>query len=299
MRSSLHVPVLLEETMDFLGVNREGIYVDCTIGLGGHALELLQQNPKARLVGFDLDEQSLLKTKERLKPYADRVELYHSDFRYLPDLELDFAKVRGILLDLGLSSYHLDSPERGFSYNKQGPLDMRMDLRNKTTAAKLVNKSSESRLAQIFFDFGELRQSRRLAKEIVSRRKVKEFETTTELLSIVEDVCRWRPQRGKTHPAARVFQALRIEINQELKHLSEFFERIVEKLKAKTRIVAISFHSLEDRIVKRTFMDLASSLNGRTPFLKILTKKPVTPTEREVQQNFRSRSAKLRAAERT
>jgi len=299
MRSSLHVPVLLEETMDFLGVNREGIYVDCTIGLGGHALELLQQNPKARLVGFDLDEQSLLKTKERLKPYADRVELYHSDFRYLPDLKLDFAKVRGILLDLGLSSYHLDSPERGFSYNKQGPLDMRMDLRNKTTAAKLVNKSSESRLAQIFFDFGELRQSRRLAKEIVSRRKVKEFETTTELLSIVEDVCRWRPQRGKTHPAARVFQALRIEINQELKDLSEFFERIVEKLKAKTRIVAISFHSLEDRIVKRTFMDLASSLNGRTPFLKILTKKPVTPTEREVQQNFRSRSAKLRAAERT
>lgn len=299
MRSSLHVPVLLEETMDFLGVNREGIYVDCTIGLGGHALELLEQNPKAKLIGFDLDEQSLLQTKERLKPYADRVELYHSNFRYLPDLELDFAKVRGILLDLGLSSYHLDSPERGFSYNKQGPLDMRMDLRNKTTAAKLVNKSSESRLAQIFFEFGELRQARRLAKEIVSRRKVKKFETTTELLSIVEDVCRWRPQRGKTHPAARVFQALRIEINQELKDLSEFFERIVEKLKAKTRIVAISFHSLEDRIVKRTFMDLASSLNGRTPFLKILTKKPVTPTEREVQQNFRSRSAKLRAAERT
>jgi 16S rRNA (cytosine1402-N4)-methyltransferase len=299
MRSSLHVPVLLEETMDFLGVNREGIYVDCTIGLGGHALELLEQNPKAKLVGFDLDEQSLLKTKERLEPYADRVELYHSDFRYLPDLELDFAKVRGILLDLGLSSYHLDSPERGFSYNKQGPLDMRMDLRNKTTAAKLVNKSSESRLAQIFFDFGELRQARRLAKEIVSRRKVKKFETTTELLSIVEDVCRWRPQRGKTHPAARVFQALRIEINQELKDLSGFFERIVEKLKAKSRIVAISFHSLEDRIVKHTFMDLASSLNGRTPFLKILTKKPVTPTEREIQQNFRSRSAKLRAAERT
>jgi 16S rRNA (cytosine1402-N4)-methyltransferase len=299
MRSSLHVPVLLEETMDFLGVNREGIYVDCTIGLGGHALELLEQNPKAKLIGFDLDEQSLLQTKERLKPYADRVELYHSNFKYLPDLELDFAKVRGILLDLGLSSYHLDSPERGFSYNKEGPLDMRMDLRNKTTAAKLVNKSSESRLAQIFYDFGELRQARRLAKEIVSRRKVKKFETTTELLSIVEDVCRWRPQRGKTHPAARVFQALRIEINQELKDLSGFFERIVEKLKVKTRIVAISFHSLEDRIVKHTFMDMASSLNGRTPILKILTKKPVTPTEREIQQNFRSRSAKLRAAERT
>lgn len=299
MRSSLHVPVLLEETMDFLGVNREGIYVDCTIGLGGHALELLQQNPKAKLVGFDLDEQSLLKTKERLMPYADRVELYHSDFRYLPDLELDFAQIKGILLDLGLSSYHLDSPERGFSYNKQGPLDMRMDLRNKTTAAKLVNKSSESKLAQIFYDWGELRQARRLAKEIVSRRKVKKIETTTELLKIVEDVCQWRPQRGKTHPAARVFQALRIEINQELKGLSEFFERIAEKIRAKTRIVAVSFHSLEDRIVKRTFADLASSPNGRAPILKILTKKPVRPSEREIQQNFRSRSAKLRAAERT
>ena len=298
MRDSVHVPVLLEEAMDFLGVNREGIYVDCTIGLGGHALELLQQNPKAKLLGFDLDEESLLKTKERLKPYADRVELYHSDFRYFPDLDLDFSQIRGILLDLGLSSYHLDSPERGFSYNKQGPLDMRMDQRNKTTAAKLVNKSPESRLAQIFYDFGELRQARRLAKEIVSRRKVKKIETTTDLLQIVEDVCQWRPQRGKTHPAARVFQALRIEINQELKHLSNFFKEIVTKIKTKTRIVAISFHSLEDRIVKHTFVDLASSPNDRSPLLKILTKKPITPTEMEIQENFRARSAKLRAAER-
>jgi 16S rRNA (cytosine1402-N4)-methyltransferase len=298
MRSSLHVPVLLEETMDFLGVDREGIYIDCTVGLGGHALELLRQNPKAKLLGFDLDEESLLKTKDRLKACIDRVELYHSDFMYIPDLDLDFSQVRGILLDLGLSSYHLDSPERGFSYNKLGPLDMRMDLRNKTTAAKLVNKSSESRLAQIFYGWGELRQARRLAREIVSRRKVKKIETTTDLLKIVEDVCFWRPQKGKTHPAARVFQALRIEINQELKNLPKFFERIVTKIKAKTRIVAISFHSLEDRIVKRTFVDLASSPNGRTPMLKILTKKPITPTEREIQRNFRARSAKLRAAER-
>ncbi|MGD9345462.1 MAG: 16S rRNA (cytosine(1402)-N(4))-methyltransferase RsmH, partial [Candidatus Aminicenantes bacterium] len=170
-------------------------------------------------------------------------------------------------------------------------------LRNKTTAAKLVNKSSEKRLAQIFYDYGELRQARKLAKAIVSLRKFKKIETTTDLLKIVEDVCNWRPQRGKTHPAARVFQALRIEINQELKGLSDFFERIVVKIKAKTRIVAISFHSLEDRIVKRTFMDLASSSVG-TPFLKILTKKPVTPTEKEILENFRARSAKLRAAER-
>lgn len=299
MRGILHVPVLLEETMDFLGAEREGIYVDCTIGLGGHALELLRRNPKAHLIGFDLDEESLLKTKERLEPYADRVELYHSNFKYLPDLELDFIQVRGILLDLGLSSYHLDSPKRGFSYNKQGPLDMRMDLRNKTTAAKIVNKSSEGRLAQIFYEYGELRQAKRLAKELVSRRKIKKIETTTDLLNIVEDVCHWRPQKGKTHPAARVFQSLRIEINQELEGLSDFFKRIVAKMRAKTRIVVISFHSLEDRIVKRTFTDLATSPKSLTPFLKILTKKPVTPTESEIQKNFRSRSAKLRAAERT
>jgi 16S rRNA (cytosine1402-N4)-methyltransferase len=279
MRSTLHVPVLLEEAMDFLGVNREGIYIDCTIGLGGHAFELLQRNPKAEIVGFDLDEQSLLQTKEKLSLFRDRVELYHSDFRYLPDVELDFARVRGILLDLGISSFHLDSPDRGFSYNNKGPLDMRMDLRNKQTAAKLVNKSPESRLAQIFYEFGELRQARRLAKEIVSRRKVKKIETTTDLLKIVEDVCRWRPQKGKTHPAAKVFQALRIEINGELKGLANFFERIVERIKARTRIVAISFHSLEDRIVKHTFADLASS-------------------NREISENFRARSAKLRAAER-
>ena len=297
MRSNLHVPVLLEETMDFLGVNRDGIYVDCTVGLGGHALELLKRNPKAHLVGFDIDEQSLLLAKDRLSPYKERVELYHSDFRYLHDLELDFAEVKGILLDLGISSYHLDSPDRGFSYNKTGPLDMRMDLRSKQTAAKLVNKSSESKLAQLFYEFGELRQARRLAKEIVSRRKTKTIETTTDLLEIVEDVCRWRPQKGKTHPAARVFQALRIEINDELKGLAEFFERVVEKIKTQTRIVAISFHSLEDRIVKHTFADLASTVD-RTPFLQLLTKKPVTPTEREVRENFRARSAKLRAAER-
>jgi 16S rRNA (cytosine1402-N4)-methyltransferase len=246
---------------------------------------------------LDLDEQSLLLAKERLLSYTDRVELYHSDFRYLPEIELDFNQVRGILLDLGISSYHLESPDRGFSYNKKGPLDMRMDLRNKRTAAKIVNTCSESKLAQIFYDFGELRQARRLAKEIVSRRKIKKIETTTDLLQIVEDICRWRPQQGKTHPAARVFQALRIEINEELKGLAEFFERIAEKIKARTRIVAISFHSLEDRIVKHTFADLASS-SGRTPLLKILTKKPVTPTEREIQENFRARSAKLRAAER-
>ncbi|MBN1224355.1 MAG: 16S rRNA (cytosine(1402)-N(4))-methyltransferase RsmH [Candidatus Aminicenantes bacterium] len=297
MRDIAHVPVLPEETLQYLGAIREGTYIDCTIGLGGHALKILQSNSKAKLVGFDLDEESLLIAKDRLKSFKDRVELYHSDFRNLPDLDITFSQVKGILLDLGISSFQLDSPERGFSYSRKGPLDMRMDLRSKTTAARIIDKYSEHKLAQIFYEFGELRQAKRLAKEIVSRRKSQEIETTSQLLQIVEDVCRWRPQKGKTHPAARVFQAIRIVVNQELEGVSDFLERITEKISAGTRMVAISFHSLEDRIVKHTFIKLASP-QEKEPMLKILTKKPVVPAESEVALNFRARSAKLRAAER-
>jgi len=297
MNGNGHIPVLLEEALDYLDVKRDGVYVDCTLGLGGHALEIIKRNPKAILIGFDIDEKSLLKAKEKLEPYADRVKLYHSDFRYLPDLKIDFSKIRGVLLDLGISSFQLDSPERGFSFNREGPLDMRMDLRNKTTAHKIINKYSEHRLSQIFYEYGELRQARRLAKEIVSRRKVKKIETTTQLCRTVEEICRWRPQKGKIHPAAKVFQAIRIEVNQELKSLSGFIERISQKIPKKAHIIAISFHSLEDRIIKHTFVQLAVSMNSH-PFLKILTKKPVVPSEEEIANNFRARSAKLRAAER-
>jgi len=297
MRNSLHVPVLVEEALHYLGAMKEGIYVDCTIGLGGHAFELLKRNPKATLIGFDLDEESLRFVRERLESYAERVELYHSDFKYLPDLAIDFSQVRGILLDLGISSFHLNTPERGFSYSKTGPLDMRMDQRSNTTAEKIVNKYSEPRLARIFHEYGELRQARRLAREIVSRRKMAKIRTTTQLFKIVEEVCHWRPQKGKTHPAARVFQALRIVVNNELEGLDEFLERVVNKLHAGARVVAISFHSLEDRIVKHTFAKLASR-QEQEPELRVLTKKPVIPTEREIVENFRARSGKLRAAER-
>ena len=179
MNGNGHLPVLLEEVMDYLDIKREGLYVDCTLGLGGHALEILKRNPKASLVGFDIDEKSLLKATEKLEPYAERVKLYHSDFRYIPDLKIDFSKTRGILLDLGISSFQLDSPERGFSFNQDGPLDMRMDLRNKITAYKIINKYSEHKLAQIFREYGELRQARRLGKEIVSIRRSEKIETTT------------------------------------------------------------------------------------------------------------------------
>jgi 16S rRNA (cytosine1402-N4)-methyltransferase len=292
-----HTPVLLKEVLEYLEVQRSGIYVDCTVGLGGHASEILKANSETSLIGFDIDEISLIKAKDRLQPYADRVTLYHSDFRYLPDLNMDFSKIRGILIDLGLSSFQLDSAERGFSYNQEGPLDMRMDLRNKINASRILNKYSEHRLAHVFREFGELRQANRLAKAIASKRKTEKFTTTRQLFRIVEDVCHWRTQKGKTHPAARVFQALRIEVNQELKGLSHFLERIIPLCPSQARVVVISFHSLEDRIVKRAFAYLAIQ-NDHPPCIKILTKKPVIPSADEIEENFRSRSAKLRAAER-
>lgn len=296
MNGNGHIPVLLEETLEYLDSKKQGIYIDCTIGLGGHAYEIVKRNPKASLIGFDIDEKSLLEAKKKLQPFADRVELYHSDFRYIPDIKIDFSQIKGVLLDLGISSFQLDSPERGFSYSREGPLDMRMDIRNKVTAKKIINKYSEHKLSQIFHEYGELKQARRLAREIVSRRKKTRFETTTQLCRIVEEICRWRPQKGKIHPAAKVFQAIRIEVNQELNNLSFFLERMIHSLPKKTRIAVISFHSLEDRIIKHTFARLAAP-GDSPPLLKILTKKPVVPSEEEVAANFRARSAKLRAAE--
>jgi 16S rRNA (cytosine1402-N4)-methyltransferase len=296
MSGAGHIPALLDEVIHLLKADREGIYIDGTLGLGGHAQELLRRNPRATLIGFDQDEKSLLAAEQALKEYADRVTLYHSDFRYLPDLDLDFSHVKGVLLDLGISSFQLDDPDRGFSYSLEGPLDMRMDLRNKTTSARILEKSSEPRLAQIFWEYGELRQSRKLAAAIVSRRKIKKITTTTELFRIVEDVCRWRAQRGKTHPAARVFQALRIEVNQELKDLDVFLRRLTRKIPLGARLAVISFHSLEDRIVKHTFVEMASDRDA-SPRLKILTRKPIVPSPQEMSRNFRSRSAKLRVVE--
>jgi 16S rRNA (cytosine1402-N4)-methyltransferase len=292
-----HVPVLLHEVIEYLDAGRDGLYIDATIGLGGHALAILDSNPRARLAGFDIDERALDVVKEKLKPYADRVELYHANFRLIPGLDLDFPAVRGVLLDLGLSSFQLDNPERGFSFNQDGPLDMRMDLRNKTTAFKIVDTYSEPKLAQLFFEYGELHQARRLAREIVARRKLRKIATTSELRAIIETVCHWIPQKGKIHPAAKVFQALRIEVNGELAGLAEFLEAMAAKTGPGTRLAAISFHSLEDRIVKQTFHKLAAG-EGRPPLLRPITRKPVTAGEAEVAANSRARSAKLRAAER-
>lgn len=293
-----HVPVLLHEVLEYLDVRREGIYIDATLGLAGHALAILGKNPNAHLIGIDIDERALAEAKVKLRPFADRVRLFHADFRLLPRLDIDFPAVRGLFLDLGLSSFQLDSPERGFSFNQEGPLDMRMDLRSKTTAFKIIDTYSEPKLSHLFLEFGELRQAKRLAREIVTRRKAKKIETTTELRGIIELICHWVPQPGKLHPAAKVFQALRIEVNDELRGLGEFLEEMVDKVSSGTRFVAISFHSLEDRIIKQTFFRLAGG-DSRPSLIHILTRKPLTPTEEEVARNSRSRPAKLRAAEKT
>lgn len=291
-----HVPVLLNEVLEQLDSAREGTYIDGTIGLAGHAVEILKRNPLASLVGVDVDELALARVKETLEPYADRVRLYQADFRYIPELDIDFSGVRGLLLDLGLSSFQLDSPERGFSFNQEGPLDMRMDLRTKTTAFKIVDSYSEPKLAHLFQEYGELRQAKRLAREIVARRKMKKFETTVDLRLVIEQVYHWIPQRGKVHPAAKVFQALRIEVNQELQGLGEFLETMAERVTLGARFVVISFHSLEDRIVKHTFARLSGG-EGGPAVVRLLTRKPVTPTEEEMALNSRSKPAKLRAAE--
>jgi 16S rRNA (cytosine1402-N4)-methyltransferase len=297
MREIGHCPVLLTEVLELLSVGREGIYVDCTLGLAGHAVAILERNPRASLVGLDRDEISLRQARERLMPFDGRVRLFHSDFKYLPELGIDFRDVRGVLVDLGISSFQLDSPERGFSFSQEGPLDMRMDQRSKVTAGKVLHTYPEPRLADLFETYGELPHSRRLAREIVRLRKLGRVETTSDLRRIIEEVYRWRPQKGKIHPAAKAFQALRIEINGELEGLAEFLEETVRMSVPGTRFVAISFHSLEDRIVKHTFAGLASS-RDREPVLSILTRKPVMAGPEEVAENSRARSAKLRAAER-
>jgi 16S rRNA (cytosine1402-N4)-methyltransferase len=292
-----HCPVLTSDVLEFLNVGREGTYVDCTLGLAGHAVAILERNPRASLVGLDRDELSLRRAQDILTPFAGRVRLFHSDFKLLPELGLDFREVRGVLADLGMSSFQLDSPERGFSFSLGGPLDMRMDLRSKVTAGKVLHTYSEPKLAELFASYGELPHSRRLAREIVRLRKLGQVETTSDLRRIVEEVYRWRPQKGKIHPAAKVFQALRIEINAELEGLAEFLEATVRLSIPGTRFAVISFHSLEDRIVKHAFASLAAAGDGR-PLLSVLTKKPVMAGPAEVAANSRARSAKLRAAER-
>jgi 16S rRNA (cytosine1402-N4)-methyltransferase len=290
---SAHVPVLTAEVLQYLRPQRGGVFVDCTVGLGGHARALLEAGA-SRIIGFDRDADALAIARATLAPWGDRVELVHADYRTL-DRELDgrgVDHIDGALADLGVSSMQLDREGRGFSFQRDEPLDMRMDRSTGDTAADLVARAGERELADAIFEFGEERFSRRIARAIVHARELEPIVTTGRLAAVVR---RAVPTRGysRIDPATRTFQALRIWVNRELDGLDRFIEAIVRRLRAGARFVVISFHSLEDRIAKHTLRSLA-----KDQVVELLTKKPVMAGEAELEHNPRARSAKLRAAER-
>ncbi|PYR00453.1 MAG: 16S rRNA (cytosine(1402)-N(4))-methyltransferase [Acidobacteria bacterium] len=289
-----HLPVLTAEVLRHLRPEQGGLFVDCTVGPGGHSRALLEAGA-TRVIGLDRDLDALGRARETLAPWADRVELVHADYRTL-DSVLDrrqIARIDGALADLGVSSLQLDAPGRGFSFQRDEPLDMRMDRSGGDSAADLVARSTERDLADAIFQYGEERYSRRVARAIVEARHDAPVVTTGRLASIVR---RAIPRRGpmRIDPATRTFQALRIWVNRELDGLDRFVEAAARRLRAGARLVVIAFHSLEDRIVKHTLR----ALQQRDALVQVLTKKPIVPRDDEVERNPRARSAKLRVAER-
>jgi 16S rRNA (cytosine1402-N4)-methyltransferase len=286
-----HVPVLLDEVLELLAVRPGGLWVDGTVGLGGHAAALLRASaPDGRLLGLDRDGETLERARAALGPRSDRVRLEPGDYREIPQ-RLGDERADGILLDLGISSAQLDDPERGFSFQADGPLDMRMDRREGETAADVVNHLPEKELADLIYAYGEERASRRIARAIVRARDRTPIRTTGELAEIVRRAVP-RGARQRLHPATRTFQALRIHVNRELDGLGPALERIAGCLAPSGRMAVIAFHSLEDRAVKTAFRGLAHRGFG------LLTKKPVRPSEAEARANPRARSARLRAVAR-
>ena len=289
-----HVPVMTAEVLRYLQPERGGTFVDCTAGLGGHARALVDAGA-TRLIGLDRDPDALAIAAEALAPWRDRVELVHADYRSLPDVldRLGVTLVDGTLADLGVSSLQLDAPGRGFSFQRDEPLDMRMDRTGGDTAADLVARSTERELADAIFSYGEERFSRRIARAIVAARDEGVVNTTGRLAAIVRRAIPGR-RHARIDPATRTFQALRIWVNRELDGLDRFIDAAARRLRSGARLVVITFHSLEDRIVKHTLRAL-ERIDG---VIRVLTKKPVVPGDDEVHRNPRARSAKLRAAER-
>ena len=289
----VHHPVLLEETIDMLQVVPGGVYMDGTFGLGGHTKEILQRSaPDGKVVAFDWDAEAIRLGLENVGPFRDRIQVINRNFKEI-DLGLKEAgqsAVNGILIDIGLSSLQLEAEGRGFSFSRSEALDMRMDRRRQVTAAQIVADSTENELADIFYYYGDEKQARRIAARIVEERKRQRIELTTQLAEIVGAAIPKKYHPARIHVATRVFQALRIAVNEELANLKEILEKAAAHLLPGGRICVISFQSLEDRIVKRA---LAGSAE-----LKVLTKKPITPGEAEIRQNPRARSGRLRVAER-
>lgn len=303
-----HKPVLLEETIQGLNIKPNGIYVDGTLGGAGHSKEILKQlSPEGLLIGIDRDEDALKAAKENLKDFAN-VKYIHGNHDEIEEIleKLGIEKVDGILLDLGVSSYQLDERERGFSYLGNNELDMRMDKTQKLTAKEVVNNYSEEKLADIIYEYGEERFSRQIAKNVCIYRKNKEIETTEELVQIIEkSIPAFAKKDG--HPAKRTFQAIRIEVNDEIRPLYETVQKCIKHLKDGGRLCIITFHSLEDRAVKNAYIDaqgkctcpkdLPYCVCGAKSEGKIINKKPIIATEKEQEENSRSKSAKLRIFE--
>ena len=302
-----HVPVLLNECIEGLNIKPNGIYVDGTLGGAGHSKEIVKRiSEKGLLLGIDRDEEAICVAKERLKEFHN-VKFVHDNHDNIKQIlaNLEILAVDGILLDLGVSSYQLDEKNRGFSYMQEGELDMRMDKSAILTAKEVVNTYSEEDLAKIIYEYGEEKFSRKIAKNICEYRKNKEIETTTELVEIIEKSVPKKWTDG--HPAKRTFQAIRIEVNNEIKPLYDTILNSIDSLKSKGRLCVITFHSLEDRAVKNAFAQaegkctcppgLPYCMCGAKNLGKIITKKPILPTEEEMKQNSRSKSAKLRIFE--
>jgi len=303
-----HRPVLLAETLKFLAPERGGFFVDCTVGLGGHTEAILKTSSDTRVVGIDRDQEALDFARKRLARFGDRFVGVHANFRDLKAVleRIEHSSASGILADLGVSSLQFDTAERGFSFRFDAPLDMRMDRQGgEKTAAYLLEHLPQEEIARILFEFGEERNSRRIAKAIVEKREQgKSIRTTKELAELIEANSRPR-KKGQIHPATRTFQALRIAVNHELEGLDQFLEASIDLLQPAARLVVISFHSLEDRIVKRELRRLSGQCQcpprlpvcscGARPAVEILTRRPVTPSTSEIEDNPRARSARLRA----
>ena len=304
-----HIPVMLSEAVEGLSVKSGGVYVDATLGGGGHSAKILSELGEGRLIAFDLDEWALNNARKRFAG-EERITLVNDNFKRIPEVLTDMGidKIDGAIFDLGISSPQIDTPERGFSYMHDAPLDMRMDLNATKNAYDVVNGYSEEALTGVFREYGEEKAAYRIAEDIVRTRKVKPIESTFELVKIIERHYPANPRKRSGHPAKRVFQALRIEVNDELDGLSQAIEKTTLRLKSGGRIAVITFHSLEDRIVKNVFKELEKDCTcpknfpvcvcGKRKEIEVLTKKPITAGEEELTKNPRAASAKLRIAER-
>ena len=310
MTQFAHVPVMPGEVTEGLNIREDGIYLDCTLGGGGHSELILKKLTTGRLIAIDKDEEALAYAKSRLSGYGDKVTFVHSDFKRAGEVldELNVDRIDGVLMDLGVSSYQLDAAERGFSYRFDAPLDMRMDKTQFLTAFNVVNEYNELDIADILFRYGEERYARKIAANIIRYREQQSIRTTGQLAEIVEKSYPPKERFKGGNPCKRTFQAIRIEVNDELRALDEIIGKLAERLNKGGRICVITFHSLEDRIVKREFQYLEAKCIcppkqpvctcNKVQTVKIITKKPLTASEEELAVNPRAQSAKLRIAER-